>query len=158
VLIGMGCDTEVAAYGARLRLSHWGSRWATALGLSEPPAGWVESAKSVVARQRGAAGVIGAMPNIPANRLCGQFDWGGASFTVSAEELSGIVALELACDALEAGEMDAMVVGAVDMSCELAHRSAAAEALPPERQIPGDAAVVLVLKREADARRDGDRI
>ena len=98
------------------------------------------------------------MPNIVANRLNSQFDLRGPSFTVSREELSGTTALELAARALRRGEVDAAVVGAVDLSCEPVHEAAARALLGPGEQIPGDAAVVLVLKRADDADRDGDTV
>ena len=157
VMMGMQCDAEVGRYGARLRMPQWANDWAQGLGL-EVPEGWVERARHGISGLRRSAGVVGAMPNIPANRINSQLDLGGPSFTVSAEELSGIVCLQLAARALLAGELDAALVGAVDLSCEPVQRAVAIETLAPELHVPGDAAVVLVLKRLADARRDGDRI
>jgi 3-hydroxymyristoyl/3-hydroxydecanoyl-(acyl carrier protein) dehydratase/malonyl CoA-acyl carrier protein transacylase len=93
------------------------------------------------------------MPNIVTNRLNSQFDLAGPSFSVSAEEASGPAALALGCRALRAGEVGAVVVGAADLSCEPVHE-AALRALGRGRR-PGDAAVVLVLRRRADAERDG---
>ena len=104
----------------------------------------------------GAERVVGTLPNLVANRINTQLDLGGAGYTVSAEEASGPVALRLAARALRAGEADAALVGAVDLSCEPVHR-AALDALG-RRAVSGDAAVVLVLKRLADARRDGDPV
>ncbi len=149
VFVGMGCDAEISRYGLRLRLADW------ARGEDE---GWIHEARAAVAPVLESAGVLGTMPNILANRLNSQLDLGGASGTVSSEELSGVVALEIATRALGAGELDAVLVGAVDLSCEPVHEAAARELLPEGRQVPGDAAVVLVLKRLDDARRDGDRV
>ncbi|GIF63896.1 type I polyketide synthase [Asanoa ishikariensis] len=103
-----------------------------------------------------AARVLGAMANIAANRIGGQLGLSGPGFAVFAEEASGIVGLELAARALRAGEVDAALVGAVDLSDEPVHRAAIAE-LDPLAE-PADAAVVVVLKRLDDARRDGDRV
>jgi acyl transferase domain-containing protein/3-hydroxymyristoyl/3-hydroxydecanoyl-(acyl carrier protein) dehydratase len=100
-----------------------------------------------------AATVLGTMPNLVANRVNVQLDVAGPGFTVSAEEASGLVALDLAVRALRAGEADVAVVGAVDLSWEPVHR-AASRALGRERE-PGDAAVVLVLERRSDAERAG---
>jgi len=69
-----------------------------------------------------------------------------------------VTALELARRALEKREIDAALVGAVDVGCEPVHAAAAAHVLPPESGTPGDAAVVIVLKRLEDARRDGDAV
>lgn len=137
VLIGMQSDAEVARVGGRLRAT------------SDPDAFWPSFSL---------ARVLGAMPNVVANRIGSQFDVSGPSYTVSAEEASGLVATELARRALAAGEIDAAVVGAVDLSCEPVHRAAAAAVLGETAEPPGDAAVVMVLKRMEDARRAGDRI
>ncbi len=149
VVVGMGCDAEIARYGARWRLSTWAER----LGL---PLAWATAAQDAFAGPLAAAGVVGTMPNIPANRINRQLDLGGPGFTVSAEEASGAVALELGLRALQAGELDAVIVGAVDLCVEPVHADAARSLLPATR--PADAAVVLVLKREADALADGDPI
>ncbi|MEZ4319045.1 MAG: beta-ketoacyl synthase N-terminal-like domain-containing protein [Myxococcota bacterium] len=141
VLIGMGCDPEVCRYGARWRLADQ---------LGGAP---LEAARDGIIPALEAAGVVGNMPNIPANRLNSQFDLAGPSFTVSAEELSGGVAVDLAVRALRAIEVDAAVVGAVDLSIEPVHTEALARVGAP--RTPGDAAVVFVLERLADAERAG---
>jgi 3-hydroxymyristoyl/3-hydroxydecanoyl-(acyl carrier protein) dehydratase len=151
VFVGMQCDAEIARHGARWRVAGW----AEALGA---PPSWIPQARDSFVPLLGAAGVIGAMPNIVSNRLNSQFDFGGPSHSVSAEELSGIRALEIARRALEQGEIDAAVVGAVDMCAEPVHAAAARAVLPEGRQQGGDAAVVLVLKRLEDIRRDGDEV
>ena len=137
VIVGMGVDPEVARYAALRR-----APGAPDSGTAVPPLT--------------ASGVLGTMPNLVANRINMQLDLAGPGFTVSAEETSGLVALELASRALRAGEADAVLVGAVDLSCEQVHQAALRE-LGRERR-PGDAAVVLVLKRLADARSDGDPV
>ncbi len=147
VIVGMGCDVEVARFGVRWRLAD---------EIDDPEQ--LAAARDGVVQGWTTAGVVGAMPNIVANRLNSQFDLRGPSFTVSREELSGTTALELAARALRRGEVDAAVVGAVDLSCEQVHEAAAHELLRPDEQPAGDAAVVLVLKRADDARRDGDTV
>ncbi|WP_405719304.1 beta-ketoacyl synthase N-terminal-like domain-containing protein [Streptomyces sp. NBC_01537] len=137
VLVGMGCDPEVARYHAR---------WRAADGQADAYAPPLD-----------AAGVLGTMPNVVANRLNAQLDLAGPGCSVSAEEASGPVALGLAARALAAGEADAAVVGAVDLSHEPVHLAALAE-LGHGGRTAGDAAVALVLKRLADARRDGDPV
>jgi acyl transferase domain-containing protein/3-hydroxymyristoyl/3-hydroxydecanoyl-(acyl carrier protein) dehydratase len=137
VVVGMGVDPEVARYAALRRAPA-----APDPGTALPPLT--------------ASGVLGTMPNLVANRINMQLDLAGAGFTVSAEEASGLVAIGLASRALRAGEADAALVGAVDLSCEQVHQAASRE-LGRERP-PGDAAVVVVLKRLADARRDGDPV
>ncbi len=152
IFVGMEPDPEVARWGARWRLA----RTARETGA---PAEWLREARNAVVPVLEAAAVVGTMPNIPANRLSSQLDLGGRAFTVQAGEASGTVALSLAMRAVRSGELDAAIVGAVDLSCESVHR-AAVKALAGEGTAspPGDAAVVLVVKRLEDAERDGDRV
>jgi acyl transferase domain-containing protein/3-hydroxymyristoyl/3-hydroxydecanoyl-(acyl carrier protein) dehydratase/1-acyl-sn-glycerol-3-phosphate acyltransferase len=151
VYVGMGTDAEAARFGVRWRLATRGAAW----GQS---AEWIAEARDHVGPVLDAPAVLGTMPNIVANRLNSQFDFAGPSFTVSSEEHSGLDALRIATRALATGELDAAVVGAVDLSCELVHRSAVGACLDDSRQVPGDAAVAMVLKRLDDAERDGDTV
>lgn len=137
VVVGAGCDLEGARYLARWRAPDPASQSAFAPPLN-------------------AAAVLGMMLNIVANRINAQLDLGGPGYTVCAEEASGLVAVELAARAIRAGEADAAVVGAVDLSAEPVHRAALRE-LGLDR-VASDAAVVLVLKRRGDARRGGDPV
>ncbi|MCX6130205.1 MAG: beta-ketoacyl synthase N-terminal-like domain-containing protein [Proteobacteria bacterium] len=59
--------------------------------------------------------VIGALGSIVASRLAREANLGGPSFTVSAMENSGLKALELAVQSIEAGESPAALVLAADM-------------------------------------------
>lgn len=145
VLVGMGCDAEVSRYGARWRLA----------AESTDPA-WLASARDGIVPLLQSSGVVGTMPNIPANRINSQLDLAGPAFTVSSEEASGLTALHLAARALRAREIDAAMVGAVDLSHEPVHLAALAAL--GQSAAPADAAVVLTLKRLADARRDGDSV
>ncbi len=140
VVVGMGCDPEVARYGLRWR----------SLFLDEPP-----TAAPIGALE--SAGVIGTMPNIVANRLSSQWDARGPGFSVSAEELSGYRALDLGLAALRRGEIDAAIVAAVDLSSEAVHE-AAMQSLEGVEPPTADAAVVLVLKRLDDALAQGDTV
>ncbi len=154
VYVGMGTDPEVARYGARWRLANE-ARLSEGDALAQARDGVVSVLKS--------AGVIGSMPNIVANRLNRYLDIAGPSCTVSLEERSGLEALRIACRALRAHELDAALVGAVDMSCEPVHVAALQEcqSLPSANlstNPPGDASVALVLKRLDDAQRDGDKV
>ncbi|MFF0591393.1 beta-ketoacyl synthase N-terminal-like domain-containing protein [Streptomyces sp. NPDC003781] len=151
VVIGTGVDPEVARAGARWRVPHW-------LEESGVPvtAASADLARDAFTPPMTAEGVVGSMPNLAANRISTQLDLAGPSFTVSAEEASGLVALEAAARALRSGEADAALVGATDLSCEAVHRAAVRESAPGVE--PGDAAVVLVLKLLDAARRDGDTV
>lgn len=143
VIVGMGCDATISRH--RLRLAHAADDE------------WLAANEDAAPRLT-AEGVIGTMPNLPANRVHAQRDFRGFGFTVSSEQLSGITALRLAERALLRGELDTVVVGAVDMCCEPAHVRAA-KALAAEDASPhGDAAVAFVLKRRADAEAAGEEI
>lgn len=147
VYVGMGCDAEIARYTARWRVPNWTNTFSPET---------VQTIQDAFHTPIVAAGVIGVLANMPANRISSQFDIKGASFTISAMEASGIVALELASRALQAGEIDVAIVGAVDLSCEPVHE-AALKALG-KHKIPGDGAVALVLRRLEDAQQDGDDV
>ena len=145
VHVGMRCDAEIARYGLRWRL-----------GADPTHARASKEVRDSVVPGLQAAGVVGTMPNMTANRINSMLDLGGPSASVSSEELSGLTALELAIRALRAEEVDAAVVAASDLACEPVHEAAIRQ-LAGDR-IPGDAAVVMVLQRLDDARRNGDRV
>ncbi|HWZ50724.1 MAG TPA: beta-ketoacyl synthase N-terminal-like domain-containing protein [Granulicella sp.] len=144
VLVGMQCDAEIARCGARWRLPDLPKNEGATEDSFHP--------------ELAPATVVGTMPNIVANRINSQFDFKGPSFAVFSEELSGMTALELGMRALQSGEIDAALVGAVDMSCEPAHEAAALHVFEDEERVSGDAAIMFVLKRVTDAERDGNRI
>ncbi|MFC9748316.1 beta-ketoacyl synthase N-terminal-like domain-containing protein [Streptomyces niveus] len=151
VVVGMGVDPEVARAGARWRLPHWLEQ----AGLGATPES-ADLARDAFVPPMTAEGVVGTLPNLVANRISTQLDLAGPGFAVSAEEASGLVALELAARSVRSGEVGAALVGATDLSCEAVHRSALRD-LGHEDE-PGDAAVVLVLKSLETARRDGDTV
>ena len=151
VLVGMQTDAQVARNGARWRAA----QWAREAGLDEA---WRDGARAALCAPLDSAGVVGTMPNIVANRLTSQFDLAGPGYSVSAEELSGVRALEIAARGLRSGEIDAAVVAAVDLCAEPVHAAAAQQVLPALQHVPGDAAVAMVVKRLADALRDGDPV
>jgi 3-oxoacyl-(acyl-carrier-protein) synthase/3-hydroxymyristoyl/3-hydroxydecanoyl-(acyl carrier protein) dehydratase len=153
VLVGMGCDVDVTTPGARWRLDGWADALAPGAGPD-----WVAAAKDAACPRVDAAAVLGQMPNIPANRLNLQHDLRGFGFTVSSEELSGLAALDTAARWLRDGDVDAAVVGAVDVCRDPRHTRALASVYGDEVAHAQDAAVVLVVKTERRARADGDPI
>ncbi len=153
----MGCDPEIARYSSRWRLDGW-AEGLESRGQADHARPGCRTPRRRLIPGLEAAGVVGTMPNIPANRINAQLNYLGPSYTIAAEELSGIRALECAVDALRSGEIDAAMVGAVDLSDEVVHRAAAARLLDVYHQDAGDAAVVLLIKRVEDAQRDGDTI
>ncbi|MFC9947202.1 beta-ketoacyl synthase N-terminal-like domain-containing protein [Streptomyces pratensis] len=151
VLVGTGVDTMNSLATARWRAPFWLEKAGKPAG--EAPAAALRDAFSA---PMDAERVVGTLPNLVANRINTQLDLGGPGCTVSAEEASGLVALGLAARAIRAGEADAALVGAVDLSDEPVHRAAVREL--GRDTTTGDAAVAVVLKRLTDARRDGDTV
>lgn len=149
VLIGMQCDTEIARTSLRWRLSSL---------LAEHDAEWLDSIRDNIYPTLQAAHVLGMMPNVVANRLNLQFDFKDPSYSVSSEELSGITALKLGMSALQNNETNMAVIGAVDICCEVAHKDAINAIADSTTNPPGDAAIVMVLKRFEDAQKHGDKI
>ncbi|MGD0124759.1 MAG: beta-ketoacyl synthase N-terminal-like domain-containing protein [Terriglobia bacterium] len=140
VLIGMQCDAEATRPVIRL-----------ALPDLLPPGMDVTDHEIAFDEPMDAARVVGCMPNMIADRVNRQFSIGGPGFSVAAEELSGIRALEIAIEQLSTLQVDAAVVGASDFCAEPVNAAAISGR-------PGDAACVMVLKRVSDAEREGDRI
>lgn len=98
VVIGMGVDPEVARAGARWRVPHWLEQ----AGLAATPES-ADLTRDAFLPPMTAEGVVGTLPNLVANRISTQLDLAGPGFAVSAEEASGLVALELAARAVRSG-------------------------------------------------------
>lgn len=113
----------------------------------------------------------GGLTSIVAGRVANRFDCGGPNLTVDAACASGLSAMDIGVQALEAGRANLALVGAVDLgqnpgSYTGFSRTGALSPTGTERVfdqaangfVPSEAAVVMVLKRLGDARRDGDRV
>ncbi len=127
VFIGMQTDPDIVRHGLRAKF------------------GGDKDAQDKIAEPLTSAAVVGSLPNIVTNRINSHFDFGGYSFSVSAEEQSGEVALREAMEAIERGDLDAAVVGAVEMTTAQAH----ADAVEGEQPLV-DAAVAMVITRGED--------
>ena len=154
VFVGMGCDADACRFGLNLRLEEF----LADVGAGPVAAGRIEAARQQIIPGPLAATTLGLMPNVVANRLNRQYGCGGASCVVSAEQLSGLHGLELALRALSSGDVDAAMVGAVDVGAEPVHTAALEAVMPEHGHVVSDGACLLILKREEDARRDGDTI
>ena len=178
VLIGIGLDLSTTNYHLRWALESQVRQWKQSLAPSLPHEDfgeWIDELKDAAARSLSANRTTGSLGGMVASRIAREFRIGGPSFTVSCDETSGIQALAVAVEWLRRGELDAAIVGAVDLAGdlrmflarhELEIRSGRDEGggssgdTQRTHQAPAasDGAVALVLKRLEDARRDGDRI
>ncbi|MET0136510.1 MAG: SDR family NAD(P)-dependent oxidoreductase, partial [Kibdelosporangium sp.] len=113
----------------------------------------------------------GVLGNVIAGRIANRLDLGGANYTVDAACASSLAALDVACKELRSGSSDMVLCGAVDLH-NSAHdylMFASVQALSPSGRCAtfdstadgialGEGVACVVVKRLADAERDGDRI
>ncbi|MGW5715237.1 SDR family NAD(P)-dependent oxidoreductase [Amycolatopsis sp. NPDC003865] len=113
----------------------------------------------------------GKLVNVIAGRIANRLNLGGANFTVDAACGSSLAAVDAACKELLAGSSDVVLCGGADLhnSIEDFLMFASVGALSPRGRCRtfdaegdgialGEGVACLVLKRLADAERDGDRV
>ena len=113
----------------------------------------------------------GVLANVIAGRVANRLDLGGPSFTVDAACASSLAAIDAACKELAAGASDLMICGGADLHNGINDylMFTSAHALSPTGRCRpfdstgdgialGEGVACVVLKRLADAERDGDRV
>jgi acyl transferase domain-containing protein/3-hydroxymyristoyl/3-hydroxydecanoyl-(acyl carrier protein) dehydratase len=158
-VVGIGLDLETTSFHVRWVLDRHARAALAKAGHDVPEADlevWVTKAAAMVCAPLDAQRVLGALGGIVTSRLARELSLGGPSFGVQAEEAGGLRALEVATRLLQRGEVDQMIVGAVDLAGDL--RRVRARQLLGHREPPADGAVALVVKRLEDAQRAGDTI
>ncbi len=112
----------------------------------------------------------GELSNITAGRIAALYDFRGPNFVTDAACASAMAALYAAIDGLENGDYDAVLSGGADANmspsafvkfCKIGALSATGSrpyAEGADGFVMGEGSVVFVLKRLADAERDGDRV
>ncbi|WP_238427056.1 type I polyketide synthase, partial [Streptomyces adustus] len=118
-----------------------------------------------------AESAIGLVPNLAASRVANRLDLRGPAYTVDAACASSLVAVDQAVGELASGRCDLMLAGGVHHCHDITLWSVFSQlrALSPSERIRpfhrdadgiliGEGTGVVVLKRLADARRDGDRV
>ena len=113
----------------------------------------------------------GHLANVIAGRIGNRFDLCGPNFTVDAACAASLAALDAACMHLTDRTADLMLCGAVDLHNSIGDflMFGSVHALSPSGRIAtfdrsadgtalGEGVACVVLKRLADARRDGDRV
>ncbi len=154
VFVGLGLDFNTTNYMLRWSLPAKARVWAKRLGLNlsdDEFAAWVKSLRDSTGPALTANRTMGGLASIAASRIARQFRFGGPSFTISSEETSGLRAIEIAMRALQNGDIDFALAGAVDFCGD------PRVALGANRA-PCDGAAAVALKRLEDAERDGDRV
>ena len=114
---------------------------------------------------------IGLVPNLAASRIANRLDVRGPAYTVDAACASSLVAVDHAVGELASGRCDVMLAGGVHHCHDITLWSVFSQlrALSPSQRIRpfhreadgiliGEGTGIVVLKRLADAERDGDRI
>ncbi|HET6707944.1 beta-ketoacyl synthase N-terminal-like domain-containing protein [Amycolatopsis sp.] len=113
----------------------------------------------------------GLVPNLAAARVANRLDLGGPAYTVDAACASSLVAVDQAIGELTRGRCDVVLAGGAHQTQDDTLWSLFTQlgALSPSRRISplsreadgmllGEGTAIVVLKRLADARRDGDRV
>ncbi|WP_425266068.1 beta-ketoacyl synthase N-terminal-like domain-containing protein [Amycolatopsis tolypomycina] len=113
----------------------------------------------------------GLVPNLAAARVANRLDLGGPAYTVDAACASSLVAVDQAIGELSRGRCDVVLAGGAHQTQDDTLWSLFTHlgALSPSRRISplsrqadgmllGEGTAIVVLKRLADARRDGDRV
>jgi acyl transferase domain-containing protein/phosphopantetheinyl transferase (holo-ACP synthase) len=115
--------------------------------------------------------IPGLVPNILTGRICNRLDLMGPNYIIDAACSSSIIAVDLAISELRAGRADMMLAGGINTTtsplvyavfCSVDALSRDGRIRPFDTgangTVLGEGAGVIVLKRLADALRDGDRI
>ena len=174
VFIGIGLDFNSTNFSYRWTILKKARAWAKASGLNlteEELRNWIQSVRDAFHPPLTANRTVGALGGIVASRIAREFKVGGAGITISAEESSGLQALDIAVQALQRKELDHALVGAVDLNGDIRSLLVTQAHVPfsetgcvrpfdaqANGTLPGEGAVAVVLKRLKDAVRDSNRI
>ncbi len=173
VFIGLGLDLRTTDFHFRWTARQRADEWARRAGVAGSTSArqWVEQLCDGAGPPLSADRTLGALGGIVASRVARELHIGGPSHAICSEDTSGLRALDVAVRALRRGELDLALVGAVDLTGDLRTLLATDAVRPYSRAgrprpfdvdadgaVPGEGAVCLVVKRLADAQRDGDRV
>ncbi len=160
IFIGIGLDLNTTNFHLRWSITDKLNSWAAASNWvvdQNTLYNWTEKLKDQVSPPLSANRTMGALGGIVASRIARAFNIGGPSFTVSSEEASGMNALELAVRSLQKGELNMAIAGAVDL-CGDVRSVYGQNKIKPYSTPIGEGAVAFILKRYADAVKDGDQV
>jgi acyl transferase domain-containing protein/3-hydroxymyristoyl/3-hydroxydecanoyl-(acyl carrier protein) dehydratase len=173
VLIGQDLDFSAHRYAARFDLGWELHRAVKHSGRSMSEAEFqtlCDRLKEKICPSAGADAVAGGVANLVANRLSAVWHFNGPSFSVFSQENSVFKALELARFFLAIDEVDAVVVGGIDLPGGWERTLWEQEFHPPSRSserfafsrnadgwCPGEGAGAIVLTSEKFAKKRGLR-
>jgi len=159
VFIGIALDLNTTNFHFRWMQKKYAHEWLQSLGINlneEQLNEWIANLRDACGPALSANRTMGALGGIVASRIARAFRIGGPSFTVSAEETSGLRALESGLRALQQDELDQVIVGSVDLASDL--RAVKGHVEYHEQTNIADGATAFILKRHDDAVRDGDKV
>ncbi|MBW2180542.1 MAG: type I polyketide synthase, partial [Deltaproteobacteria bacterium] len=172
--IGVDFDFDTTNFNLQWDIENKVSLWKNILDLDldeEQISTWLEQLKAACGEPLTATRTLGALASIVASRVAREFHFGGPSFVVSEGEASGLRALEIGVRSLQQHETDAVLVGAIDFAGDV--RNAVISNLTKplsvngnispfdisgDGTLPGDGCAAVILKRQDDAIKDGNRI
>ncbi len=156
VFLGVSLDPNTTNFHCRWMIAERAASWAEQFGL--PLHGpelhrWIEQLQNAFGPPLTPNRVMGNLAAITASRIAREFEVGGPSFTISADDDSGLRSVQVAIEALQRGELDVAIAGAVEFNSDIRAQLADRPEIPAN-----DGAIALILKRRADAERDGNPI
>lgn len=160
VVIGTGLDLNTTNFYLRWSIAESARRWNDELDLGRSPdelAAWADELREAAGPALSADRTMGSLGGVVASRVAREFRIGGPSLSVSCDETSGLQAAAIAVDWLRRGEIDAAIVGAIDLAGD-PRAALARQHLGGSADDGEDAAVCLVLRRLDDAIQDDRRI
>jgi len=159
VFIGIALDLNTTNFHFRWLQKQYAREWLQGLGIAlteNELNDWIAKLREASGPALTANRTMGALGGIVASRIARAFRIGGPSFTVSAEETSGLRALESGLRALQQNELDQVIVGSVDLASDL--RAVTGHIEYHQQANVADGATAFILKRHEDALRDGDKV
>ncbi|MEE2857011.1 MAG: beta-ketoacyl synthase N-terminal-like domain-containing protein [Planctomycetota bacterium] len=154
LFVGLGIDPRGSLPHLRWMIPHRARRWLRELGMdSKAPdiERWISALQDEVSAPLDANRVMGSLGSIAASRVARDLQAGGPSHTISADEISGFRAMEMAIRALQDHQLDVALAAAADLGLDILTRT-----LDSQDQLPPrvDAAAAVVLKRLEDVSPD----
>ncbi|MDM8516502.1 beta-ketoacyl synthase N-terminal-like domain-containing protein [Desulfobacterales bacterium HSG16] len=171
-VIGIEFDYDATNFNMRWNLTNRVDKWKKASGISGDKADkWQKSLEDALGPALTPTRVLGNLGGIVASRIARDFRMGGPCFVVSDETGSGLKALEIGAGFLRRGELDTVLVGAVDTGGDV-RSIVSTDAIRPfsptgtprpfdaraDGTVPAEGAVAMVLKRLDRAVADNNRI